>query len=119
MVHGSLTRSGWYSLFLLTGNGKRYPLPSLAGKGYPLPTGRERDGCCDIIWLLNVHHLPVICNVRLAGDRNWRCCRFGCRRCGWRCEVGNPGTLVSPGRGNGTDFTDAVTVTGGRSLPSR
>src|SRR6266568_3222389 len=45
MVHGWLTRSGWYSLFLLTGNGKRYPLLTLAGKGYPLPTGRER------VWL--------------------------------------------------------------------
>src|SRR6266581_8864591 len=125
MVHCSLTRSDWYSLFLA--NRKRekryplpsgmerdywYPLPSLAGNGYAqsqLAKGQS------LVLLLDIQHLPVICNVRLAGDRNWRCCRFGCRRCGWRCEVGNPGTLVSPGRGNGTDFTDA----GGRSLPSR
>src|SRR6266496_3907975 len=118
MVHGSSTRSKRYSLFSLQEMGKSIHCP-LAGKGYPLPTGRERDGCCDIILLLDVHHLPVICNVRLAGDRNWRCCRFSCRRCGWRCEVENPGTLVSPGRGNGTGFTDAGKVTGGRSLPSK
>ncbi len=59
-----------------------YPLPSLAGNGYAqsqLAKGQS------LVLLLDIQHLPVICNVRLAGDRNWRCCRFGCRRCGWRC----------------------------------
>src|SRR6266496_152242 len=115
MVHGSLTRSKRYSLFF---HYRKWEKVSTA-----LP-GRERVSTAHwqgkgwllrYYMLLDVHHLPVICNVRLAGDRNWRCCRFGCRKCGWKCEVGNPGTLVSPGRGNGTGFTDAR----GRSLPSR
>src|SRR6266568_101253 len=40
MVHGSLTRSDWYSLFSLQEMGKRYPLPSGRERGYwcPLPS---------------------------------------------------------------------------------
>src|SRR6266581_3779035 len=77
--------------FWLTGNGNKkvstaltgmerdywYPLPSQAGNGYAqsqLAKGQS------LVLLLDIQHLPVICNVRLAGDRNWRCCRFGCRK---------------------------------------
>src|SRR6266496_2451061 len=98
MVHCSLTRSDWYSLFLANRKWeKKVSTAFWHGKGLLVSTaltGRERVctvttgkgyGCCDMVLLLDIQHLPVICNVRLAGDRNWRGCRFGCRRCGWRC----------------------------------
>src|SRR6266568_6660774 len=55
-----------------------YPLPSLAWKGYA--QSQLAKGTVVQVLLLDIQHLPVICNVRLAVDRNWRCCRFGCRK---------------------------------------
>jgi len=47
-------------------------------------TGRERVKmvirCSPFVH--STFNLSVICNVRLAGDRNRRSRRFGCRRCG-------------------------------------
>src|SRR6266568_6954445 len=117
MVHGSLTRSKRYSLFLANRKWEKVSTALWQGKGLLVSsalTGRER------VWLFR-----YCCSTSTISQSSATSGSLATGTGGvvglaaggvdGGVKVGIPGTLVSPGRGNGTGFTDA----GGRSLPSR
>src|SRR6266568_6472839 len=89
------------------------------GKRYPLPSGRERDygihcplagkryaqsrlakGMVVQVLLLDIHHLPVICNSGSLATGTGGVVGLAAGGVDGGVKFGSPGTLVSPGRGN-------------------